>query len=166
MRSALAWQTSFIQVQLVKRQLVTSICCSRCSTLLLLPTFFTRSPSRRSGVLSFFWGRHSLLWSSIIGFTLFLYAKANEVLSVRNAASLLGWKFWLWTVIPVFCTSFFMKWYYPHRDFHRKWDYIAVAACLVYIVGIISCGWTNDVKLGLASLSLAIVYVPFEVLHY
>ena len=110
--------------------------------------------------------KHRLFSLLIIGLTLFLYAKANEVLSVHGAARLLGWKFWSWTVIPVFCTSYFMKSYYGDRDFHRKWDYIAVGACLVYIVGIISCGWTNDVKLGLASLLLAIVYVPFEVHHY
>jgi hypothetical protein len=59
-----------------------------------------------------------------------------------------------------------MKHYYEHKWFHRKWDFVAGAACLIYIVGIHYLQWTNNTTLALFSLLLAIVYVPFEVRHY
>lgn len=99
-----------------------------------------------------------------IGITLFFYAKANELLSgptfSKEADAL-----WRW-IIFMFGTSFVMKNYYPDRWFHRIWDFIAAGTCIVFIVGINRWDWTNGVKLGWISLSLAISYVPFEIWYY
>jgi len=101
-----------------------------------------------------------------VGLTLFFYAKANEILSTRGKALLEGQHFWFW-IILMFCTSYVMKWYYKaDKSFHRIWDFIAIAACTVYILGIHCCGWTNGITLGAMSLGLAVAYVPFEWRHY
>jgi hypothetical protein len=101
-----------------------------------------------------------------IGLTLFFYAKADEVLSATNApGEQSGSWFWIW-IILMFCTSFVMKRHYPDRWFHRIWDFVAVGACLIYITGIHCWHWTNNLALGLISLSLAVVYLPFEIHHY
>jgi hypothetical protein len=100
-----------------------------------------------------------------IGLTLFFYAKANEILSGTSAPGEEASSFWRW-IIFMFCTSFVMKHYYPDKWFHRIWDFIAVGACFIYLVGIHYWQWTNGLALGAASLCLAISYLPFEVRHY
>jgi len=99
-----------------------------------------------------------------IGFTLFFYGKANEILSAFPSSNKPD-ALWRW-IIFMFCTSFVMKHYYPDRWFHRIWDFVAVGACVVFIVGINRSSWTNGPVLGWISLSLAISYLPFEIYHY
>jgi hypothetical protein len=99
-----------------------------------------------------------------IGFTLFFYGKANEILSA-SLSSKEPDALWRW-IILMFCTSFVMKRYYPDRWFHRIWDFIAVGACLLFIAGINRWNWTDGSVLGWISLSLATSYLPFEIYHY
>src|SRR5258708_1094796 len=99
-----------------------------------------------------------------IGFTLFFYAKANEILSASTSSKEAD-ALWRWIILMVF-TSFVMKHYYPDRWFHRIWDFIAVGASLAFIVGINQWNWTNGPALGWISLSLAVSYLPFEIYHY